>query len=470
MAPGTKRAKVAARSPCGKQAKESEAKKKAEAAEVASGPKQQLLSRWFGSQQSSCCSATIAEASSPCGSNRGEHAAALAQDSSSPTGNRGHTSATSLALVDSPSDPAENLLNPGDLSQTQPEAVSCSKPLPGGSTAAAEVSQQISGPTLEVTRIQRSSKFDDLESLSWQQYNNIYKLRLDQLRDSVDKQAHFLWSSTLPDQCFLPSLIEHSRSSCSRDVVLIGIIAKDMKLRPSVLQNFSIGCHLAEVENEQGKSFCSEKDTMWLEDRTARVQLELHKGHLHGLCTGLVVAVRGRANASSGSFCVSELCLAWVPAPPQRQPLVASNCSRGYLALMSGLSFGSVCESLTAARGRAIDFLARHSSAENCSNQNVVVEHVVICGGLLDGDALTSWTKGALEEADATLSLLASRVTVDLMPGKADPSNLSLPQLPLPRQLFQRLRTTRGASFLSNPAEFCLDGMHFLGRLIPMVV
>eukprot|EP00930_Biecheleria_cincta_P096760 TRINITY_DN88555_c0_g1_i1.p1 TRINITY_DN88555_c0_g1~~TRINITY_DN88555_c0_g1_i1.p1 ORF type:complete len:1066 (-),score=192.38 TRINITY_DN88555_c0_g1_i1:153-3350(-) len=324
---------------------------------------------------------------------------------------------------------------------------------------------RVSAAKLSADRVERSSKFEGGFHDIWQhQYNGIYKLRLDQLREPVEREARNRWGATLSPQRFLPSLAGHFEPSSGGEVVLIGIIRKDMKDRPGVIQDDHHGQNFSTTDS---KNFCSDSDTVWLEDCCMRLRLELHPALADRLATGLVVAARGRASAS-GIFRISDLCLAWVPEPHQPGPKLEtcfhSSLSGSYVAFLSGLAFGKASQGLAAARRNALDFLLARCKMECCKHRPYAVRHVVICGGLLASEALAAGSQDALDEADALLAQLASRVSVDIMPGRPDPSNQSLPQMPLSKKLFRRLSVCDGAKFVTNPVEFSLDAVQFLGH------
>eukprot|EP00930_Biecheleria_cincta_P099390 TRINITY_DN91015_c0_g1_i1.p1 TRINITY_DN91015_c0_g1~~TRINITY_DN91015_c0_g1_i1.p1 ORF type:complete len:673 (+),score=125.28 TRINITY_DN91015_c0_g1_i1:131-2149(+) len=324
---------------------------------------------------------------------------------------------------------------------------------------------QASAAKQSADRVKRSGRFDgSFHGVWWQQYNDIYKLRLDQLRDPVEREARNRWGATLSTQRFLPSLAAYVKASGGSDVVLIGIIRKEMKSRPSVLQCDQRGRDFATTVSE---NLCSVSDTVWLEDCSMCLRLELHPALTSRLATGLVVAVRGRASASD-IFHTSDLCLACVPEPHQPELALIARCPRslraGYVAFLSGLAFGQASQALAAARKHAFDFLLGHYKTQCYKHRPLSVQHVVICGGLFDCEAMAARSKDALNEADAMLAQLASTVSVDVMPGRSDPSNLSLPQMPLCKHLFPRLGACDAITFVSNPVEFSVDGMQFLGH------
>jgi len=62
-----------------------------------------------------------------------------------------------------------------------------------------------------------------------------------------------------------------------------------------------------------------------------------------------------------------------------------------------------------------------------------------------------------------SLTELAAAVPVDVMPGAGDPANYSLPQQPLHRCMFPGAAGFSTLERATNPHEFELDGVCFLG-------
>jgi DNA polymerase delta subunit 2 len=73
--------------------------------------------------------------------------------------------------------------------------------------------------------------------------------------------------------------------------------------------------------------------------------------------------------------------------------------------------------------------------------------------------------RDALKQADGFFARLAALVSIEVLPGRDDPTNLSLPQLPLHPHLFPRVREQSGTfKSVSNPYSCELDGASFLGH------
>lgn len=64
---------------------------------------------------------------------------------------------------------------------------------------------------------------------------------------------------------------------------------------------------------------------------------------------------------------------------------------------------------------------------------------------------------------DAKLAALADTVSVDLMPGAQEPTNVTLPQSPLHKVLFKDASKQDAFQTVTNPYLFEMNGVQFLG-------
>uniref|UniRef100_A0A7S4SM14 DNA polymerase delta small subunit n=1 Tax=Alexandrium monilatum TaxID=311494 RepID=A0A7S4SM14_9DINO len=310
----------------------------------------------------------------------------------------------------------------------------------------------------DFSEVWSSDKFGRGASDWLKEYAGVYASRLQRLRPPIEAHARAVW----PQVSLLPAIREYRRRSWGTEVALVGILFKDMKSRPHVATLYRDapvleGAFLPEVRRTGPGCLCSDKDVMWLQDGTTRMELTMPAEWCAQLATGFVVAVRGWAS-HDGRFSVKHLCLAKIPPPPplvlgQPQAGAADGHSPPLLALVSGLALGAAAPELAEARGRAVDFLLQSSQ----------VQRLIVCGGLLAeevtaGGLQAAAVRSALEEADELLAKLAAVLPVDVMPGPHDPTNLSLPQLPLHPYLFKRLRKCRSFKSVSNPYECSLRG------------
>jgi hypothetical protein len=101
------------------------------------------------------------------------------------------------------------------------------------------------------------------------------------------------------------------------ECVIMGTLYKDMKLKPSILDEYvkEAGAKASDVA---GKKFVSDDDSLVLEDEGARVKLTGKGVAVDCFVTGVVLAVKGRVVAN-GEFEVDEICYP-APAPQTTRP------------------------------------------------------------------------------------------------------------------------------------------------------
>lgn len=232
--------------------------------------------------------------------------------------------------------------------------------------------------------------------------------------------------------------------------VVIGVLHKEMPLKPSVLREYASDTMLP-VPEIQRANYVSESDVVSLEDESGRAQLELSAELNARLVSGAVVAVAGR-EASSGRFVAVDICY-----PPAPEPLVGAGADDDaaassspspdptYVCLVSG-----ICLAEDAARAQLLlDYLTGCAGTDMERVRRIA--RVIIAGSI-----------GPTSAADAYLAALASSVPVDLVPGDGDPVNHALPQQPFHRALLPRASDT-ALTRCTNPHEASIGGRRFLG-------
>jgi len=166
---------------------------------------------------------------------------------------------------------------------------------------------------------------------------------------------------------------------------------------------------------------------------------------------------------SAGTLEVRQICYAQSLASlPTLLPEIAT--PGPYLALLSGLNIGAPDEDI-AARTRAVDFLLGNSETENGKLLGSVVQQVMVCGGVYHrGDLKLKAVPAGMMDADEMFSKLAEKMPVDVLPGLKDPSNLSLPQMPLHPYFFPAACKSSQFKSVSNPYQCNLSGLDILGH------
>jgi len=296
------------------------------------------------------------------------------------------------------------------------------------------------------------------------QYASVYFIRLETLREAIIESAKRQWVES--GRIALSHLVGYVKSykAVEGDIVLVGVLFKEMCLKPNVLDDIQNNLKISEQfmncpSAAEIRHQISETDVLYLEDMEARLQLVFSdKSKIDSLPTGLVVAVLGRIN-SQGFFEVKDITLPGALAP---QPVTAEPNDPAYVALISGLQIGSpktnplVLQLLR-------DYLMGLSISESERNVSSKIVRVVIAGDTLTVSSDKDPTASALAEADTYLAQIASVVPVSLMSGPRDPVNYCLPQQPLHSGLLPEARRYGNLTVHTNPFRFKLGNMVFLG-------
>jgi len=273
------------------------------------------------------------------------------------------------------------------------------------------------------------------------------------------------------------------------ECVIMGTLYKDMKLKPSILDEY--GKDLALGATIAAKKFTADDDALVLEAEGARAKLVSAAADPRPFVTGVVMACRGKV-VQDGAFEVSETCFP-APAPQKPFPAVQKDAAAAaaaaspppgeYVALVSGLRVGDARASDPAALELLLDYLTGNLGSSLDQRAAASVARVVVAGGALaEPEDRAAASGGAGQNAgqiqnaanaraqlrglDVFLTQLAASVPVDVMPGEGDPTNQALPQQPLHPCLFpEAARFAASGSFAAatNPHDFSVGGCDFLG-------
>ncbi|KAJ1604626.1 DNA polymerase delta2 [Cryptosporidium canis] len=276
----------------------------------------------------------------------------------------------------------------------------------------------------------------------------------------------------------VPILNQLKEIRMESECVVLGLINKEMKNRPTILDEYLQNIEDS-AKSRQLVNYMSDDDRLYLEDSSSRVPLVLDEVlfSVHDLISGTVVAVRGIQN-SGGNFVVSDLTFA---SPPEGiigpGPLGRSSLPI-YLGFVSGLNIGSGSEnSLSMQMFR--DFIMGVSSySEEHRLLSSRIAHLIIAGNtvqLLDTAKETNTGTGTklvvnhellssrLGVVDSFISQLASCISVAIMPGDNDPVPISLPQSPFQPYIFKNSRNYQSFKSFTNPCLFSVDGVRVAG-------
>lgn len=251
------------------------------------------------------------------------------------------------------------------------------------------------------------------------------------------------------------------------EVLVVGTVYKDMKLKPSILDEYVKDRGASQLVGRT--KFVGADDSIILEDESARMKLRGEGLPVGQLVTGVVMAVKGVA-APGGDFQVNAFCFANM-APQAPLPSLSED---KYVALVSGLGVGDDAGD-PLKLSLLVDYLVGSLASDEEQMRVSKIVRVVVAGGLLKStEGLLQATThkqpcqqaaalAPIREVDMCLSELAGAVPVEVMPGNNDPANHSLPQQPLHRCLFPLASSFTSFNRVTNPHEFEVDGISFLG-------
>mmetsp|Transcript_1030 Transcript_1030/g.2029 ORF Transcript_1030/g.2029 Transcript_1030/m.2029 type:complete len:476 (+) Transcript_1030:100-1527(+) len=300
------------------------------------------------------------------------------------------------------------------------------------------------GPAVQRQRIKCEPRFARFvlprQRVYTHQYSHVYLKRLNIMRKAVTEQCLSTWGK---DQKIIDRVIELNPATPT--CVAVGTLFKQQPLKPSVLSEFSEEFSGAGARQELD-NFCSDDDTMVLEDESGRMELDgLDLNVIDSLVTGVVVAVKGKLQ-ETGQFLVQELLF---PGLAPQKPLRSAPASKPkYVLFASGFMLGDGNDNLR--RQMLIDYVLGQLGSGKDQTLEAEIVRVVVAGGSVSaavasptGDENTKKSNKAphhatqsVKQLDYSLAELSTSVDVDVMPGGTDPCNLTMPQQPLHRCLF----------------------------------
>lgn len=213
-----------------------------------------------------------------------------------------------------------------------------------------------------------------------------------------------------------------------------------------------------------------------MEDESGRVILTGNKVKSELLVTGAVVAVLGKEDAA-GDFEVIDI--KFPEYAPQEPRLEKMSDRPRYLAFTSGLEIS--IEKDEKVHERSLQMLQEYLTGELGDDGNQQDSSNIV-GLILAGNSLDSqkeseemkFTMGHHKKYDAKpmhildtfISELALSMAVSIMPGELDPANLTMPQQPMHKALFQNSRrflASKVFSSMPNPSWWDVEGVSIFG-------
>ena len=347
--------------------------------------------------------------------------------------------------------------------------------------------------------------FKPASSSHLQQYSQLYTQRLSKLRGMLFTQCKARWPNVRTVEKIIDCEyreeeeaveqekgVEGNQESSKMEVsgpeecIIIGTVYKEMRLRPSVLDEFKEQNGIVSGIVLPLLKYTSEEDVLLLEDESGRILLEGDmSGWRNRLVTGVVGAFRGRAN-SQGAFQVVDLLFAGSGLENPRQSALSSSSSiAGSVLLVSGLKIGAAADPLPLQM--LADFIGGRLGGSGDVNTASQIVRVIVAGNSIstaevtrkryasssslvsgekekrEGGSLSSSSSTSLRQLDAFLSDVLSSCPVDLLPGASDPATLALPQQPLHSCLLPNAFRFSTFRAVTNPYEIEVAGRLLLG-------
>ncbi|XP_024369612.1 DNA polymerase delta small subunit [Physcomitrium patens] len=314
-------------------------------------------------------------------------------------------------------------------------------------------------PRLHAPYVSQDQKYGlSMQRYKGQQYSQLYFIRIVTIRQHLTPCIQERWPS-LP-VCNILALEE------DKACVVIGTLYKQMQLKPSVLDEYSKERSVVPLASPN--KFTHKDDYLILEDESGRVKLTGSAVLSSMYVTGVVVAIVGREE-KDGEFFVEDVMVAGLP--PQK-PLKNSDVDK-FVLFVSGLKIGGHGTNPLDLQ-LLVDHLTGHLGEVQEQSLSSQIVRMVIAGGSLDlqtsisnGQPMSAKNQSKLvepvKELDLALTQISAAMPVDIMPGANDPANFSLPQQPLHKCLFPGATMYNTFVSATNPHQFELDDVLFLG-------
>ncbi|KAK6102666.1 pold2-prov protein, putative [Brugia malayi] len=308
----------------------------------------------------------------------------------------------------------------------------------------------------------------DLEAECFhRQYYHVYRARIKLLRNRIIDNAKLLLGDDI-EPCRL------TKAKKGDEVLVIGTIAKRVKLRPSVLRDLAEEQLILPQPVAEDK-LIGEEDFVEFEDDDQIVRLS-GDFVMDEVATGCVVGIYGR-QLDNDIFQVIKII--WPSKAPQPTYPVLNDDR--YIAFVSGFSFTGQAD---AEKIFSLDLLQKWLCGllPLFEKERDIVERTVRLVVAGESVAITEqgreFTTAArylikneecpnvecVAHMDKFLSKISNLLEVDVMPGLGDPSTYLMPQQPIHRAVFvMGSKYGRMLNLVTNPYEFSVEGVHILG-------
>jgi DNA polymerase delta subunit 2 len=301
-------------------------------------------------------------------------------------------------------------------------------------------------------------------------YGSVYNVRLRTLSERLKSAAAEKWAGGVIEG--LPLVDQISSIQKGVDVVVLGTVYKEMRLKPDILAEFAAERVIS--VRKTVSTYVSEDpegEVVLLEDESGRLPIVAQDGceGLEMLCTGTSVVLRGELIKGSlrvNGFCTSGL----APQPPLPQLdtdkfiLIASDLQlgrEGLSPLPSQLLADYVCGHLGS--GAEQEFCASIVRVVLAGNTTPTPPSEALGSHEAASRATQQLHTGSVRLLDQFATQLCAAVDVDLMPGESDPVNTLFPQQAFHPSLVPAASELSSFHRVTNPYECSVDGVVMLG-------
>lgn len=306
-----------------------------------------------------------------------------------------------------------------------------------------------------------------------QQYGDMYFLRLTKIRPALEAVAVAAWEGTTiggEEARRVERVLDIQQGELCW---VVGTVFMAMPLKPDILEDVSKDRWIsAPVVPDKYFADPADRDIM-LEDDSGRVRLAGDLLRSLNLTTGCIIAVMGTEN-TNGELEVIDVKFPDLPPQPQRHSSSAKKekedaamtdgaTANSKIAIISGLSFSGSDASYSLELNLLLEFLLGEALGPAAQTDISHINRLVIAGNSIStakmetdpaagtGDAKSKTAKKYGYDASAYNALpsqlfddflaeLLPSVPVTLLPGAADPANVSYPQQPVHAALFPKSR------------------------------
>jgi hypothetical protein len=324
------------------------------------------------------------------------------------------------------------------------------------------------------------------------QYSDVYKVRLKQLQEPLEKVKH----------------VELSKMKENENCSVIGCIFKVMKSRKSYVKAIEEGETLKE-ETEFDDLVPRDDDEFYIENSTGKRMLNLENAKLvlegdreipatvHTLISGMIVRLDCRLLSENevqvfkvhlpGLVPFKDSNEAKLPPPERDNPSIAhllQKIAAGQLprlvAFVSGVNLDPQSEDVINDVSLLRDFLVGNIASDSLKLLLNCIQSVVFTGNYISSNKklnkqllrcyeykdvqqsiLDKINKG-MRAADELIGALTKRYNVVAMPGQADVTDSFLPQHAIPSFCFPIAKQSGKLTMVSNPTVFSLLGRTFM--------